>query len=59
LYTLIKSLGSSIGATLMGVIYAMEISYVQLHIHNIIYATFIFLTVLVILWVSLNQRIKK
>ena len=59
LYTLIKSLGSSIGATLMGAIYAIDISYVQLQIHNIIYATFILLSVLVVVWLTLYQSIKK
>ncbi|MCU5745103.1 multidrug efflux MFS transporter SdrM [Staphylococcus sp. SQ8-PEA] len=50
LYTLTKSLGNSIGSTVMGAIYALSIPFIYLSIQNIIIATLIILLALMIIW---------
>ncbi|WP_436862424.1 multidrug efflux MFS transporter SdrM [Staphylococcus caeli] len=55
LYTLTKSLGNSIGATIMGYIYAMNFVFTTLHIHNVIITSLFILLILVVLWFSVNR----
>ncbi|SCS72856.1 multidrug efflux MFS transporter SdrM [Staphylococcus caeli] len=52
LYTLTKSLGNSIGATIMGYIYAITFTFTNLHIHNVIIGSIFILLLLMILWFS-------
>ncbi|MCD8900275.1 MFS transporter [Staphylococcus gallinarum] len=50
LYTLTKSLGNSIGSTIMGYVYAMSILFIGLQIHNVLLLVCIILFILIILW---------
>lgn len=50
LYALTKSLGSSVGATVMGYIYTLSIVFTSSEIQNIVLMTFIMLTLLIVLW---------
>lgn len=56
LYTLTKSLGSSIGSTIMGYVYYFSLPFVKFNIYNVIMLTFIFLIVLVILWLVMQRK---
>lgn len=55
LYTLTKSLGSSIGSTIMGYVYYLSLPFVKFNIYNVIMLTFVFLIVLIVLWL-VSQR---
>lgn len=55
LYTLTKSLGNSVGSTIMGYVYALSIPIIGLHIHNIVILSFFILFILIILW-SITYR---
>ncbi|MFQ3783700.1 multidrug efflux MFS transporter SdrM [Staphylococcus saprophyticus] len=55
LYTLTKSLGNSVGSTVMGYVYALSIPIIGLHIHNIVILSFVILFILIILW-SITYR---
>ncbi|PHK50158.1 multidrug efflux MFS transporter SdrM [Staphylococcus edaphicus] len=50
LYTLTKSLGNSMGSTIMGYVYAFSFTIFGLHIHNIILVSLVILITLIILW---------
>ena len=50
LYTLTKSLGNSIGSTIMSYVYAMSILFIGLQIHNVLLLVCIILFILIILW---------
>ncbi len=56
LYTLTKSLGNSIGATIMGYTYALSFTFIKFHIHNVILLTFIILIVLIIMWICCYRQ---
>lgn len=56
LYTLTKSLGSSIGSTVMGYVYYLSLSFVKFNIYNVIMLTFVLLISLVILWLVTQHK---
>jgi DHA2 family multidrug resistance protein-like MFS transporter len=56
LYTLTKSLGSSIGSTVMGYVYYLSLSFVKFNIYNVIMLTFVLLIALVILWLVTQHK---
>ncbi|MCG7338346.1 MFS transporter [Staphylococcus sp. ACRSN] len=50
LYTLTKSLGNSLGSTIMGYVYSMSIVFLGLNIHNVLLVACMILIGLIILW---------
>ncbi|RIN28498.1 MFS transporter, partial [Staphylococcus succinus] len=56
LYTLTKSLGNSIGSTIMGYTYALSFTFIKFHIHNVILLTLILLIVLIIMWICCYRQ---
>ncbi|OEL04053.1 multidrug efflux MFS transporter SdrM [Staphylococcus casei] len=56
LYTLTKSLGNSIGATIMGYTYALSFTFINHHIHNIILLTLIILVTLMMMWICFYRQ---
>ncbi|MDG0844567.1 MFS transporter [Staphylococcus equorum] len=59
LYTLTKSLGNSIGSTVMGYVYALSFTFISLQIHNVILLSLIILIILTILWTAFYKEQKQ
>ncbi|KRG08029.1 multidrug efflux MFS transporter SdrM [Staphylococcus sp. NAM3COL9] len=58
LYTLTKSLGNSIGSTVMGYVYALSFTFISLQIHNVILLSLIILIILTISWIVFYKEQK-
>ena len=58
LYTLTKSLGNSIGSTVMGYIYALSFTFISLQIHNVILLSLVILIILMVLWAVIYREQK-
>lgn len=56
LYTLTKSLGNSIGSTIMGYVYALSFTFISVHIHNVIILSLVILVMLVLLWLLVYKE---
>jgi len=56
LYTLTKSLGNSIGSTIMGTVYGASITFINLPIHNVILLSIVILIILFVLWNTLYKQ---
>ncbi|MEB7848868.1 multidrug efflux MFS transporter SdrM [Staphylococcus equorum] len=59
LYTLTKSLGNSIGSTVMGYVYALSFTFISLQIHNVILLSLIILIILIVLWTMFYKEQKQ
>ena len=58
-YALTKNLGSSIGSTLMGSLYALQFGLLGGNFYNILTVSTIVTLILILMWVFYLKRIKK